>query len=130
MTAGERFLLFVTDEPSLGVGDQGWQLAALGQGIYLIEDGEAFYYGDLNDPRQREPVGSADTLIREVGEALHSDPTEVERVVTFANGGELPPQAAEQESNRVAVWGSVGVGLTAVAILVGWYLRGRSRRGP
>ncbi len=129
---GERFLLYLSTQKAAPMGVNHlptgeWRVDAVGMAAYLIDEGEALFY-PMGNPPDEEPAVAAEVLIREVGDALESDPTEVERAVTFANGGALPPQAAEQESNRVAVWGSVGVGLTAVAILVGWYLRGRSRR--
>ncbi|MCK9494630.1 MAG: hypothetical protein M0R75_03905 [Dehalococcoidia bacterium] len=132
MEEGEQFLFFLTDEPSIGARnlDPGWRLAALGQGIYVLDGGEAFYYGQLNDPRQREPVGSAEDLIREVAAHLDSDPVEVDRALAFVNGDRsfLTIEPSDQESNPVTVWGSIAVGVLAVAILGGWWLRGRRSR--
>ncbi len=128
---GNRYLLFLSRQrtvPSpnhLPAGE--WRVGAVGMATYLLEGGEAMFY-PLGRPVPADGSMNAETLLMELGDTLGSDSAEVERAIAFANGAEAPPRVAADESNPVTVWGSVGVGVIAVGILAGWYVRGRSRR--
>lgn len=129
---GERFLLFLTNLNIYGAVSptrpDELRIVHVGLGVYRLADGEALHYSGYYEQPREDSQGPSDVFIRAVGERLGSDPAEVERAIAFANGAEAPPRVAVEESNPVTVWGSVGVGVIAVGVLVGWYVRGRSRR--
>jgi|GEM_PF-2919453 len=129
---GDRFLLFLTTQRAAPMGEGHlptgeWRVDAVGMATFLLDEGEA-WFTQRGEPDEDESAVSAEALLREVGAALDSDATEVERAITFANGGELPPQVAERPTNPFAMWGAVAIALIATGIIVSWYLRGRSRR--
>lgn len=132
---GDGFILFLSTEkaaPGRNHLPEGeWRVALVGQAVYQIEEGEASWYQGFDVPPGTEPIGPAEDLLRQVGDALGSDEEQVERAIAYANGDLAPLRAvppAQTGPNPVATWGAVAIALIASAIAVGWVLRSRRAR--